>query len=184
MSGKKKDLSKEDRILWGQVARTVDAYPGRLESLLDDTPDDIEKPDGKQNSTTVRSSAESGPQKQKTENTKKVVHAINPIDRSVYRKLARGRVPLEARIDLHGMTQDEAHDLLLGFLRSAHARGLRHVLVITGKGTSRGGEGVLRRAVPRWLGFAAFRELASGVEPAARGHGGDGALYVRLKRKT
>ena len=184
MSGRKKGLSKEDRILWGQVARTVDAYPGRLESLLDEEPENGDQPKKSINRTTVRSSGDGAPQKQKTAKTDKGGQTINPIDRSVYRKIARGRLPLEARIDLHGMTQDEAHDLLLGFLRSAHARGLRHVLVITGKGTSRGGEGVLRRAVPKWLGFAAFRELASGVEPAARSHGGDGAFYVRLKRKA
>ncbi|MDA4845339.1 Smr/MutS family protein [Hoeflea poritis] len=184
MSGRKKSLSKEDRILWGQVARTVDAYPGRLESLLDEELEKGTQETKNPNRTTVRSRVDSEPPKQKTVRTNMSAQAINPIDRSVYRKIARGRLPLEARIDLHGMTQDEAHDLLLGFLRSAHARGLRHVLVITGKGTSRGGEGVLRRAVPKWLGFAAFRELASGVEPAARGHGGDGALYVRLKRKV
>ncbi|WP_136657969.1 Smr/MutS family protein [Nitratireductor sp. XY-223] len=184
MSGPKKSLSKEDRILWGQVARTVDAYPGRLESLQAEEPEPVEKKGKNTKDSTVQSKTGTAQRSLGPASKPGGGQSLNPIDRSVYRKIAKGRLPLEARIDLHGLKQDEAHDLLLGFLRRAHARGLRHVLVITGKGTARGGQGVLRSAVPRWLAFAAFRELASGVEPAARGHGGDGALYVRLKRKA
>jgi DNA-nicking Smr family endonuclease len=72
----------------------------------------------------------------------------HPIEKPVIRKLARGRLPIDGRIDLHGLTQSEAHNLLFGFLARAHERGLRHVLVITGKGASRGSEGALKRAVP------------------------------------
>ncbi|MDN2566412.1 Smr/MutS family protein, partial [Aquibium sp. A9E412] len=104
------------------------------------------------------------------------------VDRPTRAKLARGRVPLEARVDLHGMTQAEAHGLLLSFLRRAHAGGLRHVLVITGKGSAPGDSGVLRRAVPQWLATTPFRPLVSGVSEAGRRHGGGGALYVRLRR--
>ena len=108
---------------------------------------------------------------------------LNPIERPVKRKIARGHLALEARIDLHGLMQAEAHHLLRAFLIRAQERGLRHVLVITGKGSSRGSEGVLRRAVPLWLATPDLRELVSGYGAAARGHGGEGALYIRLKRR-
>jgi DNA-nicking Smr family endonuclease len=82
---------------------------------------------------------------------------------------------------LHGFTQHEAHAALLRFLRNAVERDAHLVLVITGKG--RGGEiGVLRRQVPQWLGLPEFRALVVGFEDAAIAHGGEGALYVRLKR--
>jgi DNA-nicking Smr family endonuclease len=73
--------------------------------------------------------------------------------------------------------------MLLDFLIRAHERGLRHVLVITGKGSSLGSEGALKRAVPLWFAMPEFRFLISSYEPAARHHGGDGALYVRLSRR-
>ncbi|MEX3010838.1 Smr/MutS family protein [Hoeflea sp. TYP-13] len=182
MSRKGKSLTVDDRILWGQVAKTVDAYPGRMEALLDSQPQAGPAPE-KKSAGPAGPLAPKRPMAAPSKKPGLAPRALNPIDKPVYKKLAKGRVPLEARIDLHGLTQSEAHDLLLGFLIRAHARGLRHVLVITGKGQSRGGDGVLRRSVPRWLGAAEFHGLASGCEPAARGHGGDGALYVRLKKR-
>lgn len=107
----------------------------------------------------------------------------NPIEQPVRHKIARGRLALEGRIDLHGLMQAEAHHLLRTFLVRAHERGLRHVLVITGKGSTRGSEGILRRAVPQWLATPDLRTLVSGYGTASRGHGGEGALYVRLKRR-
>jgi DNA-nicking Smr family endonuclease len=96
-------------------------------------------------------------------------------------RVARGKEPIDARLDLHGFTQHEAHAALLRFLRSAHDRDARTVLVITGKG--RGGEvGVLRRQVPQWLALPEFRALVVGFEDAHVTHGGEGALYVRVKR--
>ena len=73
----------------------------------------------------------------------------------------KGRLPIEGRVDLHGMTQSEAYALLLSFLQRAHASGVRYVLVITGKGSSSGGDGVLRRQVPAWLSTPPFRALVS-----------------------
>jgi DNA-nicking Smr family endonuclease len=96
-------------------------------------------------------------------------------------RVARGKEAIDARIDLHGLTQAQAHSALLHFLRNAHARDARLVLVITGKG--RGAEpGVLRRQVPQWLGLAEFRSLVVGFEDAHITHGGEGALYVRVRR--
>jgi len=104
------------------------------------------------------------------------------LDRRSAARLRRGEIALDARLDLHGRTQDEAHRALVRFIGTSHDAGLRAVLVITGKGGS-GGEGVLRRAVPRWLGEARCRALVLAVAPARPRHGGDGALYVLLRRK-
>jgi len=103
------------------------------------------------------------------------------VDINLHRRLARGREALAARIDLHGLTQDAARATLAGFVRRSVEDGWRAVLVITGKGVS--GDGVLRRRVPDWLAEAPIREHVAGVSEAHRRHGGEGALYVALKRK-
>jgi len=100
-------------------------------------------------------------------------------------RLSRGRDQIDARIDLHGMTQARAHRALLSFLRQAHADGAAFVLVITGKGRTVGVEreaGVLRRQVPHWLALPEFRAFVVGFDEAHIGHGGEGALYVRVRR--
>ncbi|HEX2255090.1 MAG TPA: Smr/MutS family protein, partial [Afifellaceae bacterium] len=96
----------------------------------------------------------------------------------------RGAAEPEARLDLHGMRQASAFHALVAFLRQAQARGDRTVLVITGKGRAADEEsGVLRRAVPMWLAEPQFRQLVVGYESAAQRHGGEGAFYVRLRRR-
>ena len=104
------------------------------------------------------------------------------IDRANAERLKRGRHKIEARLDLHGMTQDEAHRVLLGFIRAARAAGKRCVLVITGRG--RLGGGVLKAAVPRWLDEAEFRPHLLAVASARPRDGGGGALYVMLRRNA
>ena len=107
------------------------------------------------------------------------------LERRERSRLARGHREIDARIDLHGMTLARAHRALLAFLHRAQADGCRYVLVITGKGkvSAEGSErGVLRRQVPDWFGLAEFRVLVAGYEEAAIGHGGAGALYVRVRR--
>jgi DNA-nicking Smr family endonuclease len=109
--------------------------------------------------------------------------AANPgLDRRSAERLRRGQLRVEARLDLHGMTQDEAHRALDGFLARAQDQGKRCVLVITGKG---GGErgGVLRAAVPRWLGEAPNRGRVLATAPAQPKDGGAGALYLLLRRQ-
>jgi len=112
------------------------------------------------------------------------------LDRKTLTRLGRGTIAIDARIDLHGMTQESAHHRLLRFLEAARGEGARIVLVITGKGAPdlpaagwSGGRGILRRAVPDWLRSPAFRLHVAGYESAGRRHGGEGALYVRLKRR-
>jgi DNA-nicking Smr family endonuclease len=109
------------------------------------------------------------------------------IDARTARRMARGlRVP-EARLDLHGMTADRAHAALSRFIADSAQAGLRCVLVVTGKGRSEDGrqrgEGVLRRETPRWLGVAPLNAMIVGVFEAHQRHGGQGALYVCLKRR-
>jgi len=170
-------LSTEDRILWGKVARSTRPMPGRLEDLLEFEEDIIEPvvPAGMSGAVTAAA-------QQAAEAQKKPGGIHHPLEKPVKRKLSRGHLALEARIDLHGMIQSEAHGILLDFLIRAHERGMRHVLVITGKGSSLGSDGALKRAVPLWFSKTEFRYLISSYEPAARQHGGDGALYVRLSR--
>ncbi len=110
---------------------------------------------------------------------------LAPLGRRERARLSRGRSEIDARLDLHGMTQGRAHRALFGFLQRAHSDGLTFVLVITGKGKAGGAEaerGVLRRQVPLWLGLPEFRSLVVGFEEAHIGHGGEGALYVRIRR--
>jgi DNA-nicking Smr family endonuclease len=110
---------------------------------------------------------------------------LAPLGRRERSQLSRGRKEIDARLDLHGMTQTRAHRALLSFLRHANSGGLRFVLIITGKGRTVGPEserGVLRRQVPEWLSLPEFRALVVGFEEAHIGHGGEGALYVRIRR--
>ena len=162
-------LSDEDRMLWSLVARTATPLKGHAAV---DIPEPAGPPQaGPAPSAPVAAAARTKPQ------------AVAPtLDRPTLDKLSKGRLPIEGRVDLHGMTQEQAYSLLYTFLSRAHAGGIRYVLVITGKGSSSGGDGVLRRAVPAWLSTPAFRMLVSSHDHAARNHGGSGALYVRLRR--
>lgn len=104
------------------------------------------------------------------------------LDRRSWLRLARGQLPVEARLDLHGLTQAEAHDALKGFLERSQQRGLRCVLIITGRGLGSGG--TLRRMTPRWLDEAPNRARVLAYTAAQRRHGGEGALYVLLRRRS
>lgn len=113
--------------------------------------------------------------------------ALSPLGRRARARLVRGRDPINSRLDLHGMTQQRAHAALLRFLRLAQSEDAKLVLVITGKGARPPGDhagerGVLRRLVPHWLELPEFRAYVVGFEPAHVAHGGEGALYVRLRR--
>lgn len=112
---------------------------------------------------------------------------LSPLEPRQRRRIARGTRAIDMRIDLHGLTQAEAHVRLRGFLSYAQSSGAAVVLVITGKGAPGGspvaGErGILRRVVPQWLSFPEFRPLVVGFEEAHAAHGGGGALYVRIRK--
>ena len=97
------------------------------------------------------------------------------------RRIAKEHDPIGARLDMHGLDQDRARATLEAFVRRAFDDGHRAVLVITGKGKV--GHGVLKQRTPEWLAAPALREMIAGVSPAEQRHGGEGALYVALKRK-
>jgi DNA-nicking Smr family endonuclease len=105
----------------------------------------------------------------------------DPLEPRRLRRLTRERDLIEARIDLHGFSVWDAQDRLKAFLLRSWSNGLRAVLVVTGKGY--GGEGQIRRHARDWLAARDLREMVAGVSSAARKHGGEGALYVALKRR-
>jgi DNA-nicking Smr family endonuclease len=105
------------------------------------------------------------------------------IDRATAQRLKRGLRKIEARLDLHGMTQREAHRALAEFIRASHAAGRRCLLVITGRGLGADGPGTLKSAVPRWLGEGDLGRQILAVAAAQPRHGGAGALYVLLRRR-
>ncbi len=125
---------------------------------------------------------------------KKAAPELQPFDQKRAKKLRAGRIEIDARIDLHGMKQTEAHATLRRFLLGSHHDGLRTVLVITGKGGpaaggrdderhwTRGHErGVLKRNVPHWLAEPELRRIIVSFTTASVRHGGEGALYVHLR---
>ncbi|MGV3548199.1 Smr/MutS family protein [Rhizobium sp.] len=194
MAGRgRRTLSTDDRILWGKVARSTHPMPGRMEEIeaFEKSISEAEEAEPKPAVVTkaapvlrkaVTTKAFDDMAYQAPMQAKPAPGRHQPLERPVKRKIAKERIKLEARIDLHGMFQDEAHGLLYDFIQRAFGRGLRHVLVITGKGSSMGSDGALKRAVPMWFGKPEFRHLISSWETAAQNHGGEGALYVRLAR--
>ena len=178
--GRRRGLSYEDRVLWTTVTKAIKPLRARAQLTPDDADDaaaDIPKSVAKPARPVARSVKAGPPPPPKPA----LPLAPQTLGRRMRGRVARGKERIDARLDLHGLTQAQAHDALLRFLRNAHARDARLILVITGKG--RGPEpGVLRRQVPRWLGLPEFRSLVVGFEDAHVAHGGEGALYVRVRR--
>lgn len=179
-SPRRRALSEEERELWDTVARQMkplrkhrvakaQAAPGTEPSSAAPVPRPAPPPRPIPAAPAPRV-------------PKPTIPPLAPLGKRERTKLSRGRSEIEARLDLHGMTQMRAHRALTGFLHRAHHDGLTFVLVITGKGRSGGESGVLRRQVPEWLSLPEFRSFVVGFEEAAIGHGGEGALYVRIRR--
>lgn len=162
-------LKAEEAHLWGHVTATVRPLPGRLAPSVKPPP------------------VEAAPAhlplpKQPVSGKPKPVRPPETIEPGRHKRIVRGHEPLEARIDLHGMTHDRARAALESYILRVWDEGCREVLVITGKGIQ--GDGVLRRFTPEWLAAPPLRAIVAGVSQAHRRHGGDGALYVALKRKA
>jgi DNA-nicking Smr family endonuclease len=178
---RKRGLSEEERALWESVAKQTKPLrkkPRAAKSLDATGPE--ETPVAAEPAASPKPLPSAGiPRAPKPE-----VPPLAPIGRRERSQLSRGRKEIEARLDLHGMTQTRAHRALSGFLQRAHGEGLTFVLVITGKGKmgAESERGVLRRQVPQWLSLPEFRALVVGFEEAHIGHGGEGALYVRIRR--
>src|SRR6185503_9574019 len=187
MTRRPRSLSEEERALWDMVTRAIAPLRRRKAARIKEAVEAEE--------VVARAPAK------RARNALKAPAALvqrpgppplAPLGRRMRQKLARGSEDIDARIDLHGMTQADAHAALVHFLRRAQHNGARVVLVITGKGarnaTSAGADpyaerGVLKRQVPHWLESAELRPFVVGFESATVGHGGAGALYVRVRKQ-
>jgi DNA-nicking Smr family endonuclease len=190
MSRRPKGLTAEDRKLWSHVARSVTPLDAsrRLEAEPEPPAADPPATVKKARPVKVEAAAPAAPPGPPP---------LAPLEKNLRRKLARGMVEVDDRIDLHGLTQEAAHRRLVAFLRRSQAAGLKVVIVITGKGAPKrvrpliddpwqpdphAERGILRRMVPEWLRLPEMRALVIGFEEASIGHGGAGALYVRIRR--
>ena len=178
---RKRVLSEEERVLWESVTKQTKPLkkhrPAKPGAGWPDTKAQL----AAKAAVSPPSTPRAGPPKI----AKAAMPPLEPLGRRQRAQLSRGRKEIDARLDLHGMTQARAHRALSTFLQRAHLDGLSFVLIITGKGKIGDGEaerGVLRRQVPQWLSQPAFRTFVVGFEAAHIGHGGEGALYVRVRR--
>jgi DNA-nicking Smr family endonuclease len=172
--GKSRRLSEGERILWREITRGIAPFRPMTAEEIEIASDEKAPPPA---IAPAPRPAKPQPLKPKLDSPP----ALTPLGRRAKQRVARGRDTIDGRIDLHGLTQAEAHHALLRFLHTAQTRGAKLVMVITGKG--RGGEvGVLKRQVPLWLALPEFRAMVVGFEDAHQRHGGEGALYLRLRR--
>ena len=183
-----------DWHLWNAVGQTVDPLLKRKstdpKSVLEALEKSGQEPEaGKPKDNSPRFARPTLPSARPVIAASKVAASEKAIEPNLKRRLARGHEPIDATLDLHGMTQDQARSALERFVSARAARGDRTLLVITGKGIKKTGylqleqKGVLREMVPLWLNAPQFAPLIAGIDPAHQAHGGGGALYVRLKRK-
>ena len=180
---RKRSLSEEERALWDSVAKQTKPLRKRHRAAKPPALPDAETPAIAKPAATPRAAQSTNiPRAPKPDVP--ATPPLAPLGRRERSQLSRGRKEIDARLDLHGMTQTRAHHALSGFLQRAQSDGLTFVLVITGKGKmgAESERGVLRRQVPQWLGLPEFRSLVVGFEEAHIGHGGEGALYVRIRR--
>jgi DNA-nicking Smr family endonuclease len=177
---RKRGLSEEERSLWESVAKQV--KPLRKRHRAPKPP--VASPETEVKVTPKPVAPPKPPAPPIISPSRPEPPPLAPIGRRERSHLSRGRKEIDARLDLHGMTQTRAHRALFGFLQRAHHDGLTFVLIITGKGKmgSESERGVLRRQVPQWLSLPEFRSMVVGFEEAHIGHGGEGALYVRVRR--
>ncbi len=188
---RRRNLSDEEQALWVGYARSIKPLkPVKTAPKRDPGPGRATGQEAPQKADQeARASPQTSVRREPAPVTKSA--PLAPFDRRLKQRVARGRDAIDARIDLHGMTQRQAHAALLRFLRRAQAEDAKLALVVTGKG---GGErnskgpsdlserGVLRRQVPLWLALPEFRHFVVGFDEAHVSHGGQGAIYVRLRR--
>jgi DNA-nicking Smr family endonuclease len=171
--GRSRSLSEEERTLWRDVTRSIQP----LRAAQEETEIAPEASPARTAISTLPTVVRPSRQPKRV-----APLPLAQLGRRAIQRVARGKDAIDGRLDLHGLTQAEAHDVLLRFLQTAQLRKAKLVMVITGKG-SRGAEGgVLKRQVPLWLRLPQSRSLVVGFEEAHRTHGGEGALYVRLRR--
>jgi DNA-nicking Smr family endonuclease len=177
---RKRGLTEEERALWESVAKQTKPLRKKPRAAKADGAPAAEAPAAAKPAAPTKPL----PSVKTPRMAPPPAPPLAPLGRRERAQLSRGRKEIDARLDLHGMTQTRAHRALSGFLLRAHREGLTFVLVITGKGKlgAESERGVLRRQVPQWLSLPEFRSLVVGFEEAHIGHGGEGALYVRIRR--
>lgn len=186
----KRPLKPEEVRVWGLVAATVHPMPGR------ETPkapaEAFPAPSREGSSREAAGAGKPGLSAARGREipTRPALRPVHPahegeaekaIEPRRKHRIAKEREAIGGRLDLHGLDQDRARAVLEGFLRRAWDEGYRAVLVITGKGVQ--GDGVLKRRAPEWLAAPHLSPIVAGISEAHRKHGGEGALYVALKRK-
>lgn len=174
----KRPIRPDELKLWSLVASTVHPLPGRKVTQPAEPPPPT-PPSGKVADPAARVPIAEAKLPARPPHPWLGPEGIEPRRKH---RIAKDRDAIGGRIDLHGLDQDRARPALIGFIRGAQEDGIRAVLVITGKGSR--GDGVLRRRVPEWLADPSLREVVAGISEAHRRHGGEGALYVALKRKV
>ncbi|TAL28209.1 MAG: DNA mismatch repair protein MutS [Alphaproteobacteria bacterium] len=162
----------DDRALWEMVAKTVRPFRRRKEAAKQSSESNKPKP------SPVKMQPAPRPEPRPPAPGARPPPSAG-FDAATREKLKRGKLSIEARLDLHGMTRDEAYGALHRFIRRAESAGARTLLIITGKG--RVGGGTLRRMVPLWLQETELRDVVLAVETSRAKDGGEGALYVRLR---
>lgn len=175
MNGKRGDpegLGAEDRALWDEIKKSI--KPLRKREHRAEVPGAPVQaaPARSPKASVSRASSAPAPSPEPPKPT-----PLAKLDRRMRARVSRGRIEIDARLDLHGYTLERAVIRLRRFLASSQAEGAALALVITGK------SGALRREVPHWLASAELRPLVIGFEEAASHHGGSGALYVRIRRR-
>ena len=191
---KKRELHPEEEALWQQVRKTVQPISSKRQGLkhwLDGEQGDPVPLSTSELETTGLLNSVPGQQLLRSFPTPSYKPPVSKqasfpglpstIDDKTARKLVKGKRELDSRLDLHGMTQDRAHRILEDFVFQQYHAGSKIVLVITGKG--RAEEGILRNAVPRWLREPLLAQYVSAFRVSHSAHGGEGALYVRLRNK-
>jgi len=181
----KNKQSAEDKVLWAEVTKNIEPLKGKnIVSDFDKNPDVTRKKPDKHNAS-IRQAHEGLPCSEIYGSYKS-----NDIDHRTEQRLRRGQLDIEGRLDLHGMNQNQAYDALLHFIPKSYDSGKRCVLIVTGKGYKRHGDqsllertdGVLKQKTPQWLNDAPLSQYVLNVQAAKPKHGGEGALYVLLRR--
>jgi DNA-nicking Smr family endonuclease len=175
-------LSEDERVLWEGVAKQVKPLRKRTRIIK---PDPVVIEASPPPALPMSRKVVEAPPAKAVKHVAPPMPPLTVLGRRERSQLSRGRKEIDARLDLHGMTQERAHRALATFLQRASYDGMSFVLIITGKGRTGSLEserGILRRQVPIWLGLPEFRALVVGFEEAHIGHGGAGALYVRVRR--
>lgn len=175
------ELDREDALLWQAITEGMEKLPGREVQVPEaDSP----KPSGRRPATPRTETASVPKAPPQPLPAPLAVGDFAGVDRRTADRLRRGKLPIDADLDLHGCYQDEAQRLLTEFVLAQAERGARCLLVVTGKGSrSESGRGVLREGVPRWLSAPPLRPLVLAITHAIQPHGGTGAYYILLKRK-